>query len=275
MVRDYPARRPRGETLTPGIFMAKVVDYDNIASRYDLNPVRSRVDKDPCINALAGRGGRVLDIGCGTGSYLSAQRDFFAGENFEWHGLDASAKMLERARGKLSGVELVVGRGESLPFDRDFFDYVTSRFTHHHFSDFSAVAGESFRVLKPGCVFTVFNLAPDLSPSWWLFRYFPEAVGIDTKRFLKGTQVTEVLSGAGFEVQFSTRKMDAVPASWILNEIANRETSELVLLSEVEYVSGRERAQAELSSLGEAMIDPGLCFGEWVARRPLTSETSL
>lgn len=67
----------------------------------------------------AGRGRRLLDIGCGTGWSL----EFFIERGFNATGLDPSPYMLDRARAKLGArADLHQGSGESLDFDDNSFD---------------------------------------------------------------------------------------------------------------------------------------------------------
>src|SRR5437016_5732498 len=98
----------------------KRTDYETIAGRYDENAIRRRFPPEEIIEELLGRapsdGIDVLDVGCGTGNYLAAQRVAYAGRAVRWFGIDPSPAMLARARGKLPGADLRLGRAEELPF---------------------------------------------------------------------------------------------------------------------------------------------------------------
>jgi SAM-dependent methyltransferase len=81
-------------------------DYSKIAPAYDANPIRRRWEPEPAIAAaLAGTTGPVLvlDLACGTGNFLAAQRAAFSDPRLVWHGCDLAAAMLEIARTKLPG----------------------------------------------------------------------------------------------------------------------------------------------------------------------------
>jgi SAM-dependent methyltransferase len=75
------------------------------------------------LEARGWRGGRVLDLGCGTGN---STLPFFA-RGYEVMGLDASAEMLEVARGKLPNVRFVAGEFSSFRL-AERFDLVVSVF---------------------------------------------------------------------------------------------------------------------------------------------------
>jgi ubiquinone/menaquinone biosynthesis C-methylase UbiE len=66
-------------------------------------------------------GHRVLDVGCGVGTFLRLVADRGA----EPFGLDASEALIEIARSRVPEADLRVGDMESLPYDDDAFDLVT------------------------------------------------------------------------------------------------------------------------------------------------------
>ena len=98
---------------------------------------------------------RLLDIGCGTGSF--ATRCLATGLNIEVTGLDMAYNMIRRAVYKHSensnnGSHAIftVGDAEHLPFDNGYFDMVTCSNSFHHYPhQFQAVC-EMRRVIKPG-----------------------------------------------------------------------------------------------------------------------------
>jgi ubiquinone/menaquinone biosynthesis C-methylase UbiE len=91
----------------------------------------------------------VLDVGCGTGAV--SRRLVERGARV-W-GLDYSPGMLAAAR-ELSrgsyGPTFIEGSADSLPFEDNSFDCVTTAFSFHHFPDADNALREMRRVLKPG-----------------------------------------------------------------------------------------------------------------------------
>jgi SAM-dependent methyltransferase len=94
--------------------------------------------------------GKVLEDGCGVGSYLAR----LAEDAALTVGLEIE---LERAaEAHLKGPSTVGGVGEHLPFPDNTFDLVLSHEVLEHVQDDRMAASEIVRVLKPGGRLTVF-----------------------------------------------------------------------------------------------------------------------
>ncbi|MBI4595731.1 MAG: class I SAM-dependent methyltransferase [Candidatus Tectomicrobia bacterium] len=100
--------------------------------------------------ARSAKGARTLDLGCGLGQDLfsllcKGQRVF---------GLDASMIMLKKASNWLSqkgtGVPLIEGIGEQLPFKNSTFQVVFCKGAIDHFYDPNGALQEMSRVIQPG-----------------------------------------------------------------------------------------------------------------------------
>src|SRR5262245_1001469 len=109
--------------------------------------------------------------------------------------------MLALARTKVEGVDLRQGRAEELPFADGQLDYVVCSFAFHHFEDKSATLGEASRVLSAAGAVRIVNIAPDRMAGWWVYRFFPEAVPEDEKRFWSHGLLLHELSMRGFEAR--------------------------------------------------------------------------
>lgn len=99
-------------------------------------------------------GGRVLDLGCGSGTdtLVAAQ---MVGPEGRVTGIDMTSEMLAKARGAVAeagvtNVELLEAEAERLPFPDRSFDAVISNGVIDLIPDKDAVFGEIFRVLEPG-----------------------------------------------------------------------------------------------------------------------------
>jgi SAM-dependent methyltransferase len=89
---------------------------------------------------------RLLDVGCGAGLALR----FAADRGADISGLDAAPGMLEYARRRVPGAELVQGEIQSLPFPDDVFDAVTGFNSFQYAADPIAALREARRVTAPG-----------------------------------------------------------------------------------------------------------------------------
>jgi demethylmenaquinone methyltransferase/2-methoxy-6-polyprenyl-1,4-benzoquinol methylase len=115
--------------------------FDRIARLYD--HVARPPDPAPLLGLLrTAPGGRVLDLGGGTGRVGQV----LAGRSVTV--CDLSAPMARRARDK--GLLSCQGRAEALPFASGVFDAVLAVDAFHHFAGQEAAVREMLRVVQPG-----------------------------------------------------------------------------------------------------------------------------
>ena len=100
-------------------------------------------------------GQRILDLGCGTGTFALLIKKTEPGA--ELHGLDADPEILARARSKAAAhggqeISFVQGFSDDLPYEDEFFDRVVTSLFFHHLTRESKLqtAAEIARVLRPG-----------------------------------------------------------------------------------------------------------------------------
>ena len=92
-------------------------------------------------------GDRVLDLGCGDGSFAEALVEAGAKVTMA----DVAEGALERARRRVPDAEAVLLEEDArLPFADDSFDLVWCGETLEHVADASGLAAETRRVLRPG-----------------------------------------------------------------------------------------------------------------------------
>jgi len=91
-------------------------------------------------------GGRLLDIGCGTGFVLSLAAEFFD----ELQGVDATRAMLDRVDLSSGKVHVQQALAEEVPFGDAEFDAVSAYSFLHHLLDHRPALAEAGRVLRPG-----------------------------------------------------------------------------------------------------------------------------
>jgi ubiquinone/menaquinone biosynthesis C-methylase UbiE len=104
---------------------------------------------------------RVLEIGCGTGSFSVFIKQLYP--TVEVVGLDPDLKALTRARRKAERAKVSLrfdqGFADSLPYGDGTFDYVFSSMMFHHLElDMKEeTLREVRRVLKPGALFAMLD----------------------------------------------------------------------------------------------------------------------
>jgi len=99
-------------------------------------------------NAGLRQGMKMLDVATGTGLVVQAALDIGLGVQ-DIVGLDPSAGMLAENR-RTTGVQLIQGRGEALPFADGTFDFLSLGYALRHVEDLMELFGEFRRVLRPG-----------------------------------------------------------------------------------------------------------------------------
>jgi ubiquinone/menaquinone biosynthesis C-methylase UbiE len=90
------------------------------------------------------KGKKLLDVGCGSGALLKLAYK----KRFLTYGIDISDTAIKQAKEEVPNAELVVGSAENLPWQNDYFDYVTCICSiEHHIHPDKSVA-EIARVLS-------------------------------------------------------------------------------------------------------------------------------
>jgi len=175
---------------------------------------------------LAGR--RVLDIGCGTGRFLSQLADVAKA----W-GVDASP----------AGLKL--GTAEELPFKDGWFERATMWLVAHLVERPRAFA-EAARVLEPGGHFAVATFDPSYFDEFWLNELFPSMEAADRERFPTADELTSELSSFA-EVRLTRlSQTGSLARDDALERIRGKHISTFDLISDEEYEAGLARAEREL-----------------------------
>ena len=95
-------------------------------------------------------GARILDIGCGIGTYVKRFRQY----SDDVYGVDVEPERVAEASETLPNIQ--VARGEELPFPDDWFDLVFSNEVIEHVDDDRQTIREAVRVTKPGGYIVIF-----------------------------------------------------------------------------------------------------------------------
>lgn len=124
--------------------MAEVL-WTGVATAYARSFAGLCAGATPALLAGLPPGGRLLDVGCGTGALVRAARD--AGHRAI--GVEPDPEMAALAGSRL-GEDVVVAGLPDLPYADDCFDAVTASFVLNHVDDPRGAAHELARVAAPG-----------------------------------------------------------------------------------------------------------------------------
>jgi ubiquinone/menaquinone biosynthesis C-methylase UbiE len=228
------------------------VHYDSIASVYD----RRFHDNDysgveAALMAWVGDpDGPVLEVGCGTGQWL--RRLDKSGVRIA--GVDASSKMLERARENAPRALLAHAVAERLPWLPGTFSRVFFINAFHHFDDKLQCLTEARRVLRPGGQLMNVGLDPHTGlDHWYIYDYFESALETDRRRYPAAAQIQAWLQEVGFEnvrTDMIQHLPVTVPARAAIEQgrLGKTVTSQLAVLGDEDYRRGLHRITVAMES---------------------------
>ena len=192
--------------------MSAYENYTAVAADYDRT--RVPVGVEIILGCLAAARGplaslRVLDAGCGTGSYAAALRPHVGAID----AVDLNPSMLAVARAKLEtgpGCPAALHEAslEALPFEDARFDAVMVNQVLHHLPDsprdgwplLRRVFGELARVLRPGGAAIVNTCSHEqLRRGWWYAALVPDAVEAMCLRHADTGVLNGLIAEAGIE----------------------------------------------------------------------------
>lgn len=171
--------------------------YDTIGTGYNTTRAADPYLTSRILVHLAPHaGGRYLDVGCGTGNYLTA----LTRHGLQCIGVDPSATMVAAARGKCQDAPILRATAEQLPLRGAVFDGALAMLTTHHWPDVAAGYAEVARTLQPGARFVIFTFTPAQLRTYWLREYFPGMIERAAAGVPDLSDVTAMLRRTGFAV---------------------------------------------------------------------------
>jgi SAM-dependent methyltransferase len=198
---------------------------------------------DDAVRFLVPGGGRVLDLGAGTGKFSAA----LLAAGHEVVAVEPSTRMLDRLRALLPGVEAREGSAEATGLPDASVDAVVVAQAWHWVDPARAVP-EVARVLRPGGTLgLVWNLRDDTVD--WVRRVWSTAqLGVEQEMAFDTTDVGEPFGAAE---RFTTRHVHATDRAGVLDLVASR--SYVIVLPE------RERADllARVAGVLDEEFGPG------------------
>jgi ubiquinone/menaquinone biosynthesis C-methylase UbiE len=105
----------------------------------------------------------IVDVGSGTGTHLALLRETYPLSQII--GIEPDPLLIERTKLKdIPDIRIIEAYGQALPLQDESVDLCLSTFTLHHMPTEvkKATLREIYRMLKPGCIFTLTD--------WGIFR---------------------------------------------------------------------------------------------------------
>lgn len=179
---DAPAQRPSGIPAASPPSAPKPPSYnwrsyDEVAEDYERThaPITSEVAAALLSFGEVSEGGRLVDVGAGTGHAL-AHADALVGASGLAVGIDNAAGMLRRSQGRRSALAETI----NLPFNDAAFDVAMLNFSMPYFTKLQTAMFDVRRVIRPGGLLLVSTWGADedeLGKTWRLL--VEEAIGRD------------------------------------------------------------------------------------------------
>lgn len=146
------------------------------------------------LSRLVGKRGRVLDIGCGPGIWLSA-----FGDDWDKYGIDVSSVAAEYAR-EFANADVFCGPFEEYEPQDNFFDIITAFALIEHLHEPRMLLSWSYRHLRPGGILLLMTgdresiVAQNFGNDWPL--YLPR----EHLHFFSGRSLHHLVLDAGFKI---------------------------------------------------------------------------
>lgn len=252
------------------------VNYDQVAHLYDQQPYRQKEVDPHLLKFLNDREFKapsslsILDMACGTGNQLIANRPYV--QEARLVGLDLFHGMLQHAVAKTRDIFWIQATCDRPPFPDNSFDFISNQFAFHHVRDKQAMITSVFRILRPGGRFVMLNLCPREMQDWIYYQYFPEALEIDLQDFLPKDTIVDLLIQEGFEVNMELEHITVEQSLHQFWEVVSRRDtcSQLLTISESAYQAGLQQLERELQQPGNSppAIKTKICLITISAAKP-------
>jgi len=199
---------------------------------------------------------KILEVGCGTGSYLQALVKTLGCQGW---GIDPSRQMINFALSD-DNVHFFEGSAEKLPFVNGTFDFVFSVDVIHHMKSTMDYFREALRVLKPnGVVCTVTDSERIIRNRKPLAQYWPGTIEADLKRYPTTVSIRQQMVTAGFK-DIEEHEIQRLFEVTNLTPYQEKAFSCLHLISEEEFLDGLQRMEIDVKSGSIRGISEYICL---------------
>jgi cytosine/adenosine deaminase-related metal-dependent hydrolase/ubiquinone/menaquinone biosynthesis C-methylase UbiE len=188
-------------TASPAQIESRVFDlwaqvYDAQANPLLMLEERKATPLLPLVN-----GGKVLDVGCGTGRWLAHLEELNPASLM---GVDCSSAMVDRAREKvLPTTKVEHGNCSTLPCESSSYTFVMASFLVSYLTDLQLFARECARVLRPGRWLLISDMHPETAAErGWTRSFHVNGARVDIAVHSRSlTEIVATFEQNGFEVR--------------------------------------------------------------------------
>jgi len=232
----------------------KRVDYDKLADDYETcRRVHPKVVAELVKACNKGPDVKILEVGCGTGSYINELHNRLSAMCM---GVDPSDQMLAKARSETSKkIRYEKMSAESLKVKAGSFDLVFSVDVIHHVEGTLDYFVAAFKALKDGGKVCTVTDSEAIIKTRTLARYFPDTIRVDMARYPKIGKLRVDMKAAGLTkarektVTMKYKIVDLAPyqakAFSCLRLITGRAFKEGIARMEADLKSGPIKAESK------------------------------
>jgi len=226
------------------------IDYDKVSRIYDTSRVANIETTKKLIKLLhIGRDSVILDMGSGTGNYAAVLQRVAKCVI----GIDVSIGMIQQARAKFAGLQLICGDVTSLSFDSETFDGAFAVQVLHHIKKREPFLREAHRVLRKGACIAIHSCSHRQMQAFWHYHYFPKGLEVDLARIPDSQEIALLLESSGFsDIGIEVCYHDVVVADEAPERYLDKDyrdgASTFALLAEEDIERGCEKLREDIAS---------------------------
>lgn len=165
---------------------------------------------------------RLLDVGCGTGEFILKLRE--QRNDLSIYGMDISDEMINVAKQKSrldNGLDFKIGDVENMPYEDNYFDYITCSHSFHHYPNKRKAVREMHRVLKNNGKVMIIDGYKDRLLGKFIFDFVVKRHEADAHH-LHSSQFLRIMAKAGFRNIIQTVFNPVIPLL-LVKGVANKE----------------------------------------------------